>query len=140
MAEMAGMTGCRREALELIALVTTELKTFAVRLRQTKGVSAVASKCEPFRSEDRSGIEWYVDAELLDGRALSWNLLLYCAVVWNIEASISRVDHQGSQTIWRLERAMVTEDDIDQELISVLYDLARIDVGAYLGPTIGPPP
>jgi hypothetical protein len=113
--------------LALLAEVSGVLRRLAETLREYPDVSSVERRCdlEDGGPDKAASIEWYVDAELVNGNAFSWRLLLYwTAGEWVIESDLSRTHAYGSDSVVELAtRYAEDSDDMQTELRSAVKDL-----------------
>jgi len=97
------------------------LQGHSVALRGNPAVSSVTVVCEPSRSSESPAIEWFCDAELTSGVAVSWNLLLYRkGAGWAVQRRISRIDAGGSDPLMELDEVV----DGEAAMIGLLTTLA----------------
>lgn len=123
MAKVAGVIGSIGGAVRLLAAISSRLNDYAIQLRSADSIGSAALRCEPFATDNRVGVEWYLDAEIRNGDAISWNVLAYKEETWSIEASISRIDRHGSKELWCRELNVISDEDVDRTLIEVTEDL-----------------
>jgi hypothetical protein len=85
------------DTLAALGEVDSRLRELARALSNRADVSGILTRTD--HSTDPPAVEWYVDAELKSGEALSWRLCAYSAgSTWTIEADVSRVITTGSYT------------------------------------------
>lgn len=110
--------------LMLLSKVATTLREFSQQLRLNPAVTRVDRRCE-IEDGERPSIEWYVDAEISNGEALSFRLLLYWhREEWIIESEVRRVHKAGSEVEFELPTRYALDDDLQEELNSATSQLA----------------
>jgi hypothetical protein len=77
--------------------------------------------------EEGVTLEWFVDADLIDGTALSWRLRVVSEESeWVIESDVSRVEGQRSEIVVDLPTRHALDDDMGDELISAARMLVAV--------------
>lgn len=90
------------------------LGELALRLRRASDVREVLRRTDLFH---RPAIEWYVDAELTDGEAVSWRLQASEAgSTWTITADVSRIRTEGGEVLAELAHVVVAEAGLREGL------------------------
>jgi hypothetical protein len=111
--------------LSLLARVAGTLRALAQELRSSPFVTRVDRKGDFQDDGERPSIEWYVDAELANGEALSFRLLLYAqGHGWIIESDVRRIHKEGSDVEVELATRRALDDDLPDELVSAALQLA----------------
>ena len=117
-----------RDLVAALGDVTASLKNHSLRLRQRVDVTSVERRCE-ITGGERPAVEWYVDAELGTGDALTWRLLLYWSgAEWVIEADIRRVAIGGSHAEVEFDRRVSHDATLGKELLAAADDLTSAAV------------
>jgi hypothetical protein len=112
--------------LVLLGEVSRSLRGLAEVLRRREGVKLVDRRCELETGVHGPSVEWYVDAELSSGEALSWRLLLYWKDgEWIIESDVRRVHPLGSDSEVELPSRFALDEDLDAELRSATSQLVE---------------
>jgi hypothetical protein len=105
------------------------LRGHSVALRRNPAVSSVTVVCEPSRSSESPAIEWFCDAELTSGVAVSWNLLLYGkGAGWAVQRRISRIDAGGSDPLMELDEVVDGEAAMIGRLTTLASELVAATV------------
>ena len=114
------MTGA--DTVAAFGAVAGRLRKLIFGLNGRPDVSEVLTRTD--LTEDPPAVEWFVDAELTAGEALSWRLLAYWRdATWTIEADISRVQRAGSITELRFDDRTATDGDLYDALLKTADDL-----------------
>jgi hypothetical protein len=118
------------EVLAGLGATDAVLREHSVALRRNPAVTSVTVFCEPSRSSERPAIEWFCDAELTGGVAVSWDLLI-CrkGAAWAVQRRVSRIDAGGSKTLLELDEVV----DAEAAMIGRLTTLAT-ELVAATGP------
>jgi hypothetical protein len=104
------------------------LSRLAVALQRQTDVRAVLTRCD-IASGEAPGVEWYVDAELVNGEAVSRRLNLYfVGGAWRVEADVSRITQNGHDVVHALEGQSATDAQVGPVLMQVATELASIDL------------
>lgn len=114
--------------IRAIGEVTQTLDALAARLRKRPEVVRVDRVCDPRISSMGASVEWFVDAELISGEALSWHLVLYWSDdEWIIESGVRRMGAQGSDPEVELASRFALDEDLAQELASATRTLTATE-------------
>jgi hypothetical protein len=112
-----------RDLMKVLGDVAASLQELSVRLRQRHDVTGVDRRCE-ISGGERPAVEWYVDAELASGDALSWRLLVHWAdAEWVIEADVRRVSRSGSDAEVEFDNRTSDDAALRAELLAAAADL-----------------
>lgn len=112
-----------RDLLAALGDAAASLKQLSLQLRQRVDVTSVERRCE-ITGGERPAVEWYVDAELASGDALSWRLLVYWSdSEWVIEADVRRVVAGGSHVEVEFESRRSDDATLRTELLAAADDL-----------------
>ena len=120
--------------LGVLADASAALRELTTSLRERPNVASVDRRCDVEGSDDRRSIEWYVDAELYNGEAVSFRLLIFWhSDEWTIESDVRRIHSGGSyEEVGLPTRFAVEVDDLAAEVRSASAHLARWRVGGGL--------
>jgi len=89
------------EFLAVVAAANEQLIDLAVKLRLRPEVKGVVCDMDCRRYGTTPRIEYYVDAELRNGRAISWGMEVgFDGETWSVEADV-RVQHEQGQDLLR---------------------------------------
>ena len=112
-----------RDLLAALGDAAASLKQHSLQLRQRVDVTSVERRCE-ITGGERPAVEWYVDAELASGDALSWRLLVYWSdAEWVIEADVRRVVAGGSHVEVEFESRTSDDAALRKQLLAAADDL-----------------
>ena len=113
--------------LGVLAEASMTLRELTTSLRQRTNVVGVDRRCDVERSDDRRSIEWYVDAELHNGEAVSFRLLIcWHSAEWTVESDVRRIHSGGSdEEVGLPTRFAIDVADLAMEVRSASAQLAR---------------
>lgn len=113
--------------LGVLADASMVLRELTTSLRQRPHVVGVDRRCDVEESDDRRSIEWYVDAELQSGEAVSFRLLIvWHSDEWTVESDVRRIHSAGSdEEVGLPTRFAVDVADLAAEVRSASAQLAR---------------
>jgi len=104
--------------------VTRGLDSLAADLRKRPDVVRVDRVCDPRTSPAGVSVEWFVDAELVSGEALSWHLMVYWSDgEWIIESGVRRMGANGSDPEVELATRFALDEDLAEELAAAARTL-----------------
>lgn len=118
--------------IALLGDVSSKMRTLADSLRSRGQVTRVDRTCDPRNGDAGPSVEWFVDAELSNGEALSWHLLVYWSENgWIIESEVRRVHAAGSDLEIQLETQRAGHEELSDALLAAADEL--VATVAYVG-------
>jgi len=111
--------------LKVMATNHRRFDDFARQLRSRSEVSSVVSSLHPQQYSVESMLECYVDAELVNGKAICWWLeVTWDNTTWHIETRVLVNDEQGQYTIKEFpDRATETFDGFLEQFTQATVEL-----------------